>query len=320
MTNRLAKAREVLALESQTIAQLGERLGEDFSRAIDFVLGGEGRVVVTGMGKAGIIGRKISATLASTGTLSFDLHPAEAIHGDLGRIRADDILLALSNSGETEEVLRLLSPMKKLGVKIIAVTASRSCTLARHADAVLEIGSVLEACPLGLAPTASTAAMLALGDALAMVLLQERGFGREEYAFFHPGGSLGRQLLKVHEVMRTGDELPLIAVESTIGRALEVMTATKGRPGIAIAIEADRTLAGVFTDGDARRSWELGQSMDEPLARVLTRSPKAIAGDALASEAMHQLKKYKIDQIVVVSPRGEPIGLLDVQDLLELNF
>jgi arabinose-5-phosphate isomerase len=270
------------------------------------------------MGKAGLVGQKISATLASTGSPSFFLHPAEALHGDLGRLRETDLLLALSNSGETEEVNVVIGGARRIGARVIALTGRADSTLGRHADCVLEIGRVEEACPMKLAPTASTTAMLALGDALAMVVLGERGFSKEDYARFHPLGALGRKLMKVREVMRQGAELPLVPAGTRITDVLLTMSRTKGRPGAALVVAPDGTLAGLFTDGDLRRLLEPGDAarLADPVDEVMTRRPKVAHPDQLLEEAERLLREHKLDQVPVVDDAGRPVGLLDVQDLL----
>lgn len=321
LTRRLEHAAEVIRTESAAIAGLEARLGASFGDAVDRVLACTGAVVVTGMGKAGLVGAKISATLASTGTPSISLHPGEALHGDLGRVRQQDLLLALSNSGETAEIKALLPATKRIGAPIAAITESAASSLGRHADVVLELGPVSEACPLGLAPTASTSAMLALGDALAMVVSRERGFSREDYARYHPAGSLGRKLMRVREVMRTGDELPLVPAGSTLSEVLRVISRTPGRPGAALITAPDGHLAGVFTDGDLRR-W-LAESPGDPTASRIDdhmgTQPKWIGPDRLVDEAMAVLKEHRIDQLAVLDDDGRPMGLLDVQDVLDLR-
>lgn len=321
VAQRLARAREVIRIEARTIAELEHHLDGRFSEAIDRILACEGFVVVTGMGKAGLVGQKISATLASTGTASHFLHPAEALHGDLGRIRRRDVLLALSNSGETDEVIALLGPARKLGAEVIVVTGRPESTLARLADCVLEIGTVREACPLELAPTASTSAMLALGDALAMTVLAERGFGREDYALYHPAGALGRRLLRVREVMRQGEYLPLVPSGSPLAQVLIAMTQTPGRPGAALVVAPDGRLAGIFTDGDVRRILQSG-SLDVA-ARIddlMGKNPKSVGPEQLVEEAQRLLQDNRIDQVPVLDEGGRPIGLLDVQDLLDIRI
>ena len=320
--DRLAHAAEVIRLEARTLARLEEGLGASFLAAVDFFLVCEGMVIVTGMGKAGLVGAKVSATLASTGTPSISLHPTEAMHGDMGRIRPKDVVLALSNSGETAELLALLPHVRRIGASIIAMTGEADSALARQVDCVLDIGRVDEACPLGLAPTASTSAMLVLGDALAMVVLRARGFSREDYARYHPSGSLGRRLMAVGEVMRKGDELPLVAPGTPVAEVLHTMTSTKGRPGAALVVDGDGVLRGIFTDGDLRRLLELGNGsrLDAPVDDHMGRDPKSVRPDALVDEAERLLREYRIDQIPVVDAAGKAVGLLDIQDLLHTRL
>jgi arabinose-5-phosphate isomerase len=322
VAQRLARAREVLRLEARTIAQLEQGLDASFAEVVGMVLAATGKVVVTGMGKAGIVGQKISATLASTGTESIFLHPAEALHGDLGRIRPDDLLLALSNSGETSELNQVIPVARKIGARVVAMTGDTDSTLARLADRVLDIGRVDEACPLGLAPTASTSALLALGDALAMAVLSERNFGREDYALYHPAGSLGRKLLRVSEVMRKDAELPLCPQGTSLAEVLRVMGATPGRPGAALITGPGERLVGIFTDGDLRRLLDLHGEIRgrEAVDGHMGRSPKTIAPDQLVEEAFQVMREHRIDQLAVIDERGAPIGLLDVQDLLDTRL
>jgi arabinose-5-phosphate isomerase len=307
--------RTVLAAEAAAIGRV--QLGEPFARAVEWILGCTGRVVVTGMGKPGFVAQKISATLASTGTPSHFVHPAEAAHGDLGRIAREDVVIALSNSGETEELLRLLPALKKIGARIVAVTRDAVNPLARGADLVLAIGNVEEACPMGLAPTASTAVLLAVGDALAMTVLENREFSREEYALFHPGGKLGRGLMKVRELMRQGEACPLVAESAPLSAAVAVMTETPGRPGATGVHDAAGKLVGIFTDGDLRRLVELGQTdFTRPVAAAMGRHPRTIRPDDLLVDAARVLREARIDQVPVVDGEGRMVGLLDVQDLL----
>jgi arabinose-5-phosphate isomerase len=307
--------RTVLAAEAATIGRLA--LDEGFASCVEWILACRGRIVVTGIGKPGFVAQKISATLASTGTPSWYVHPAEAAHGDLGRVTRDDIVLALSNSGETEEVLRLLPAIKKIGARVVALTKDRVNPLARAADLVVPIGDVEEACPMGLAPTASTAALLALGDAIAMTVLKNRPFDREEYALYHPGGKLGRGLMKVREVMRQGEANPLVKDKATLGEALAVMTQTPGRPGAATVVDGQGKLVGVFTDGDLRRLVEQGKAdFRAPITRVMSRNPRTVRGEALVADAARVLRQARIDQVPVVDEHDRPVGLLDVQDLL----
>lgn len=320
---RLARAKEVIRLEARTIARLEEVLTESFPKAVELILACPGKLVVTGMGKAGLIAQKISATFASTGTDSIFLHPAEALHGDLGRIRAGDLVLALSNSGETAEIKQLLPAARKLGAGVISMTGAPDSTLAGRSDCVLDIGRVDEACPLGLAPTASTSAMLALGDALAMVVLQERSFGREEYALFHPAGSLGRRLMKVSEIMRTGVELPLAPQGAALSEVLTVMGKTKGRPGAALIVDGAGVLVGIFTDGDVRRLvLDRGERLEiaRSIESYMNHNPKCVRPDQLVEEAEHLLQEFRIDQIPVIDAERRPVGLLDVQDLLDTRL
>jgi arabinose-5-phosphate isomerase len=316
---RLARAREVIRLEAQTIAGLAELLDEHFSEAVGMMLETTGKVVVTGMGKAGIVGQKISATLASTGTESIFLHPAEALHGDLGRIRGDDVLLALSNSGETSEVNQVIPAARKIGARVIAMTGQPDSNLGRLSDCVLDIGRVDEACPLGLAPTASTSALLALGDAVAMAVLSERNFDREDYAAYHPAGSLGRSLLRVDEVMRKGAELPLCTAGTSVAEVMRVMGSTPGRPGAALITGKGGRLVGIFTDGDLRRLLDEHGEIRAQTAidGYMGLHPKSIRPDQLVQEAHKLMREHRIDQIAVIDEERRPIGLLDVQDLLD---
>jgi arabinose-5-phosphate isomerase len=319
---RLARAAEVIRLEASTIAGLEARLGPGFLRAVDMVLGCEGLIVVAGVGKAGLVGQKISATLASTGTPSLFLHPTEALHGDLGRIRAKDTLFAISNSGESAETNALIGPARKLGASLMAMTGRADSTLGRLSDCVLDIGPVEEACPLKLAPTASTSAMLALGDALAMVVLQERSFRREDYALFHPAGALGRKLMRVKEVMRKGEQLPIASSGSTLMEVVLVMNRTPGRPGAALVVDAAGKLAGIFTHGDLARLLERGSKLDMrvPIDEFIGRNPKTIDEDRLVEEAQRLIAEHRIDQIPVIDAERRPVGLLDVQDLLDVRL
>ncbi len=322
----LAGARALLDAETAALSLLGATLDADFIRAVRLLAGCEGRVVMSGIGKAGIIARKIGATLASTGTPSDYLHPAEALHGDLGRVTRHDVVLALSNSGTTAELLRLVGPLKDIGAKLVAITADADSPLGRHADVVLDYGRVTEACPLGLAPTTSTTVMLALGDALAMAVLSERRFSHEEFARFHPGGDLGRSLLRVEEVMRRGEMLPTISAGSSLAQAVERMTSTPGRPGAVIVVATDGRFAGIYTDGDLRRNLLAARAKNDfgmlsaPIDEVMTEKPASVRPEQLVSEARRILRERKIDQLPVVDDDGRAVGLLDVQDLLELRM
>lgn len=322
-----SRGAEVLRVEAQAIARLADLMvspsrAEAFDRAVMAVLQCNGQTVVTGMGKAGLVGQKVSATLASTGTPSFFLHPSEALHGDLGRVRQGDVVLALSNSGETGEVNQVMGAVKKLGVRVIGVTGRADSTLGQHSDVLLDIGRVEEACPMQLAPTASTTVMLALGDALAMAVLEERGFGPRDYARFHPAGSLGRRLLRVDEVMRKGAALPLVSAGVTVADALIETSKTKGRPGASLVVDQDGALAGIFTDGDLRRLLEGGsfERLNQPIDDFMARTPKVLAPDDLAEDAHRLLRENRIDMAPVVDEARRPIGLIDVQDLIEVGI
>jgi arabinose-5-phosphate isomerase len=312
--------RTVIASEARAIGAV--TLGEEFAEAVRLILGCKGRVVVTGMGKPGFVAQKISATLASTGTPSLYVHPAEAAHGDLGRIAKDDVVLALSNSGETEEILRLLPALKKMGVRIVALTRDRANPLARGAHLVVPIGNVEEACPMGLAPTASTAVLLALGDALAMTVLANRPFDREEYALFHPGGKLGRGLMKVHELMRQGDENPVVREDQPLFAAVAVMTETAGRPGAASVVDASGRLAGIFTDGDLRRRIDRVKDLASVrIDELMTRMPRTIGPDKLAIDCVELMETApKVTQLLVVDERGRLVGALHLHDLFRARI
>ncbi len=315
MSSITDRAKEVLDIEAKAVLRLRERIGESFERAVEMILDCKGRVIVSGMGKPGIIGRKISATLASTGTPSLVMHPAEAIHGDLGMMTGDDIVIVISNSGRTEEVTRLLPFIKKIGAKMIAMTGDLDSPLARHADCVLDCGVDTEACPFNLAPTASTTAALAMGDALAVVLLEKRGFRIEDYAFFHPGGSLGKQLLKVSDMMRTGERNPIVSEDALVRDAL--VAATRARAGTAVIVDNDGRLAGIFTDGDLRRHVEKDPDLlSKPVKDYMTRSPMTISPDKLVGEAMRLIKSKRMKDLPVVDSDGKPVGFIDEQDLL----
>lgn len=313
-------AKRVLRIEAKAIQGVVSRVGNSFARAVEIIFKGTGRVVVTGMGKPGIVGRKIAATLASTGTPSLFMHPAEAIHGDLGMVTKQDIVLAISNSGETEEIVKLLSTIKKIGAKLIAMTGNAKSNLARNADVVVDIGISREACPLGLAPTASTAVTLAVGDALAIALQKKRGFQVDDFALFHPGGSLGKKLVRVKDLMRTGRQNPTVQESMTVKEAL--LAITEARAGSCTVVDRRGCLQGIFTDGDLRRHMENGRAdlMTKPVGEVATRRPIRIHKEKLAAEALHMLRERKIDELPVVDDRGKVVGLLDVQDLLKAGF
>ena len=308
-------ARQVLRIEADAILALGERLNGAFLDAVGLILAGRGRVIVSGIGKSGHIGRKIAATLASTGTPAFFVHPAEASHGDLGMITPDDVVIAISNSGESMEILNILPSIKRQGAKLIAITGRPHSTLARDADVHLDAAVAQEACPLNLAPTASTTAVLALGDALAVALLDARGFGAEDFARSHPGGALGRRLLvRMRDVMRQGDALPVVAPEVTVAEATREIS--RGGIGIAIVVDGCGHVIGVFTDGDLRRTIVSGRDLATlAVADAMTRSPRTISADKLTAEAFEMMEKHRINQLPVIDADGLLVGVLNMHDL-----
>ncbi len=306
--------RDVIRIEAAAVSALAERLSETFAAACGLVLACRGRVVVTGMGKSGHIGRKLAATFASTGTPSFYVHPAEASHGDLGMITREDVVIALSNSGETREVITILPLIKRLGVPLIAMTGEPESTLARAAECHLDVSVSREACPLNLAPTASTSATLAMGDALALAISTARGFTAEDFARSHPGGSLGRRLLlRVADLMHTGDEIPEVRDDTRLSEALVVMT-SKGL-GMAVVTDADGGLAGVFTDGDLRRHLDEGADLDAPISAVMTRECTVADPEMLAGEALRLMETRKINGMPVLED-GRLVGAFNMHDLL----
>jgi len=313
-------ARDVIQSEMRALQGVADRLGGSFQRAVDVIFACTGRVIVTGIGKAGLIGQKISATLASTGTPSYSIHPVEAVHGDLGRIVEGDVVLALSNSGETE-VVELLPTVKRMGATIIAVTGDPASRLAKHADVVLDIGRIEEPCPLRLAPSASTTAMLALGDALALTVARRRKFDKEQYALYHPGGEIGRNLLRVEEVMRRLDQCAYVRAGATVIEALERIDRTPGRAGAVCVTDDAGRLVGIFTDGDLRRRVRQDTTfLKGSMSAVMTRNPKSIKSGGLAHEAANILKKHKIDELPVVDDDGKLCGVVDIQDLLAVGL
>ncbi len=313
----LELAREVLRIEAREVEALAERLENGFQRAVDCILQCRGRVVVSGMGKSGHIGRKIASTLASTGTPSFFMHPAEASHGDLGMITSADVVLAISYSGESDELLAIVPLLKRMGAKLISMTGNANSMLAVEADVHLDARVTQEACSLGLAPTASTTAALALGDALAVTLLDARGFGVEDFARSHPGGALGRRLLiHIHEIMRTGDAIPQVAETATLAEALLEMT-RKGM-GMTAVMDAFSRPAGIFTDGDLRRIFDRG--MHDPgvsIRAVMHAAPQTIAASRLAVEAVELMEARKINALLVTGDDGRLVGALNMHDLLK---
>ena len=316
----LKRAKEVLDIEAAAIKDLKPRIGASFRKAVEIILKTKARVVVSGMGKTGIIAQKFSATLSSTGTPSLFLHTAEAIHGDLGKVTGDDTVVIISNSGSTEEMRQLLPLLKKIGAKIIALTGNPHSTLAKYSDVVLDVSVKKEACPLGLAPTASTTATLAMTDALAVCLLECRGFKERDFAFFHPGGALGRRLLlKVEDIMRRGQSNPIVHEDKKVSDVL--VKITQARAGSATVVNKAGKLLGIFTDGDLRRHLETDDQLPRrKIKEVMTKGPTVVNKDMLAAEAMRIMQNKKIDEVPVVDSKRRPVGLLDVQDLLRAGL
>ena len=316
----LKEAREVIRIEAQAVKSLSSRINADFAKTVELVSKCRGRVIVTGMGKTGIIARKIAATLSSTGTPSIWMHSAEAVHGDLGQVTKNDILIVISYSGETDETKRLLPLIKKIGSKMIAITGNKKSTLAKFSDIVLDVSVKREGCPLDLAPMASTTATLVMGDALAACLISKKGFQKEDFAFYHPGGSLGKKLLlRVKDVMRKGSNYPRVEENLQIKRVL--LAITKARCGSACVLNKKEKLVGVFTDGDLRRQLESDSGLLEKKVKdVMTINPTTISKEKLAAEALRILQDKKIDELPVIDEKNKLVGLLDVQDLLKAGL
>ena len=316
-------ARKVIEVEAEAIRSVTPIIDASFAEAAEMIYNCSGSVIVTGIGKAGIIGQKISATLASTGTPSHFLHPAEAVHGDLGRLRKNDIVIVLSYGGETDEVIRLINLVKQLEIKLITITGDSDSTLSKHSNVVLCMGKISEACPLGVAPSVSTSCMLAIGDALAFTVMKSRKFSVEDYVRFHPGGSLGAKLITVEQSMmfKQDEKLPIAEVTDTIKQLLEKTSDVK-RHGAVMVVDKEGKLAGIITDADLRRSMtKQGQSAFERKASdVMTTHCKKIRADALAAEATAIFHKYRIDELPVVNADNKPVGLIDVQDILTIKI
>lgn len=313
------KATDTLRIEIDAVTKLIDRIDDEFEDAVNGILACKARLIVTGIGKSGHVGRKVAATLASTGTPSFFMHPAEAFHGDLGMVTANDIVLAISNSGETNEVVNILPIIRRIGAKVIALCGRRESTLGKNSDWFIDAGVEREACPLGLAPTASTTAALAMGDALAMALLSARNFTAQDFAVFHPGGSLGRKLLlTVENIMHSGDENPIVSADKTAKEALFIMTA-KG-VGATMVVDAEGVFIGLVTDGDIRRCLAQGSEfLNEPVDEFMTRNPITITKDKLAASALSLMEKHQprpITVLPVVDEKNHPIGILHLTDLL----
>ncbi len=315
---QLRYARDIIQIEANSLAQLAGRLSPEFSEAVDLILGCRGSVIVSGIGKAGLIGQKLTATLASTGTRSHFLHPAEAIHGDLGRIHRDDCLLMLSQSGETEEIVRLLPILEKFGVPLIAVTAKRTSALGRAATVVLELGPLREACALGLAPSTSTTVMLALGDALALVASRMRDFRREDFARFHPGGSLGRQLSNVEDLMRPLVECRMASEDLSLREVFVALSRPGRRSGAIMLVDDLGRLTGLFTDSDLARLFERRRddAFDRSIREVMTAQPRTVRHGARIADALAIMAERKISELPVVDAVGAPLGLIDITDVV----
>lgn len=316
----LAVAERVLRLEAEGILALTRRLDGRFVRAVGLMHGCAGRVIVTGMGKSGIVGRKIAATLASTGTSAYFLHAAEGVHGDIGMVARGDVVMALSNSGETDEVLALLPVLKRLGIPLVLLTGNPGSTLARLADVVVDVGVSEEACPMNLAPTSSTTAALAMGDALAMALLELRGLRPEDYAALHPRGNLGwRSLFRVGDLMHAGDAIPVVSEDATMKAVMEEMSAK--RMGMTTVVDAESRLAGIITDGDLRRQQLVhGSLLDRRALECMTREPKCIAIDDLAAKALSVMEVHTITCLVIRDEGGRPSGVIRLQDILRARI
>jgi arabinose-5-phosphate isomerase len=322
MTDIIETAKRVLRIEAEAVAALENGLDGNFSRAVDMILECQGKVVITGIGKSGLICQKIASTMASTGTPAFFLHPAEGIHGDLGMLMKGDVVIAASYSGETAEVTRILPVIKRMGLPLIAITSNPESTLVRASDTFIYIPVKEEACPLGLAPTASTTATLAMGDALAVALLTRRGFREEDFAFFHPGGSLGKRLIAlVEDFMHCGRDIPLVESGMSLKEALFEITDKK--LGVTGVVDGSGALVGVFTDGDLRRSLEKGfDVLSRPVGELMTRNPKRILKNSLAAKALHNMEEHSITSLFVFDSKESrvPVGIIHIHDLVKAGI
>jgi len=316
----IAKGKEVIRIEAESVANLIEKVGKDFAEAVEIVYNSKGRVVLTGMGKSGLIARKIVATMNSTGTAAIYLHPTDALHGDLGMVRKEDVVIIISKSGSTEELARLFPMFKRLGVKIIAMSGNKDSNLAVESDIFLNISVKEEACPLDLAPTSSTTATLAMGDALAVALLEKRNFTVEDFAFLHPGGSLGKRLsLKIKEIMISGKGVPIVSDNAELKDVIFEMTSK--RLGTTSVVDADGKLNGVITDGDLRRLLERTMDINGLTAKdVMSKNPKVMQADYLASFALQQMENYHITTLIIIDQQNIPIGIVHLHDLIKLGL
>jgi arabinose-5-phosphate isomerase len=317
MSTILNIAKKVLKTEAEAVYALIEKLNSNFEKAVDIIYSSKGRVVITGMGKSGLVGKKIAATLASTGTPAFFLHPAEASHGDLGMVTSDDVIIAISNSGETEEILGLIPFLKRFNVQVISITGNPNSTLSKVADVTLDVSVKEEACPFGVVPTASTTAMMAMGDALAVALLSKRGFKEEDFAFFHPRGSIGKKLLiQVKDLMHKGDEIPKVFPETPMSKA--VLEMSSKRLGHTIVLDDKGKLAGIITDGDVRRGLEKwgGKLFEMTAGKVMTKNPKTVSDEELAAKALSIMESHSITALVVSDKKEKPVGIIHLHDIL----
>ncbi len=314
----LADARNVLKIEAEAVLALAERIDGTFVKAIDKISSLRGKVVASGLGKSGHVARKIAATMASTGTPAIFMHPVEAVHGDLGIVSANDLLLLISNSGENDEILILLAAAKNIGAATIAMTGDTASTLGKNSDLTLDVGVDCEACPLGLAPTASTTAAMAMGDAMAVALMNRREFGKDDFAVFHPGGKLGQRLaLKISDIMLTGDKIPVIPADTPYGEALKLMSEISNL-GVILIVDAKGLLSGIYTDGDIRRTVisDRAWKHTDPIANFMSKSPRTVDPDAPASEALQMMEARAITSLAIVDSKGRPAGIIHLHDIL----
>ncbi len=314
----LQDAREVLRIEAEAVMALSERIDGAFSAVVEMILGTKGKIVTSGLGKSGLVARKFASTMASTGTPAVFMHPVDALHGDLGIVSRDDLLVLISNSGENDEILNLLAAAKKIGAKCLSMTGDPDSTLGRNADISLNVGVEREACPLGLVPTASTTAAMAMGDAIAVALMKHRDFRREDFAVFHPGGSLGQRLsLKVSDIMLSGADVPSIRQDQTLTETLRVMSEV-GNLGVVFVVDEDGRLCGVYTDGDIRRTIRNNAQWPstEPISKYMTPAPKTVEADVPASEALRIMEAKGITSLAIVDGEGFPVGIIHLHDIL----
>ncbi|MDE3059321.1 MAG: KpsF/GutQ family sugar-phosphate isomerase [Bacteroidota bacterium] len=316
----IQKGKNVIRIETASVAALEHRIDASFERAVNFLFECKGRVIVTGVGKSGIIGRKIVATMNSTGTAAFFLHPSDAVHGDFGMVRSDDVVISISKSGNTQELVQLLPMFKRVGVPMIAMVGNPHSPLGRNADVVLDISVDEEACPLDLAPTASTTATLAMGDALAVTLLEKRNFSAEDFAFFHPGGTLGKRLLlKIEEMMVTGNQVPKVLLETSLRDTILEMTSK--RLGATCVVDESGTLRGIVTDGDLRRLLQKKLDTSTVCAKdIMTENPKTIRMGVLASVALQEMETFNITQLIIVDEQHKPLGMVHIHDLVKAGL